>query len=71
VAYVIVKEGARLTEDGLVAFCRGQIASFKIPRTVRFVKDVPRTPGPHGDKVQRGQLRVQALQEAGTKESEA
>jgi len=62
VAYVIVKDHARLTEDGLVAFCRGKIASYKIPRAIRFVKDVPRTPGPHGDKVQRGQLRAQALQ---------
>jgi fatty-acyl-CoA synthase len=63
VAYVIVKDDARLTEDELVAFCRGKIASYKIPRIIRFVKDVPRTPGPHGDKVQRGQLRAQALQE--------
>lgn len=63
VAYVIPREGARLGEEDLVAFCRGQIASFKIPRFVRFVKDVPRTPGPHGDKVQRGTLRQQALDE--------
>jgi fatty-acyl-CoA synthase len=63
VAYVIAREGARLTEEELQAFCRGRIASFKVPRAVRFVKDVPRTPGPHGDKVQRGRLREQALQE--------
>lgn len=63
VAYVIVKEGARLTEEELQAFCRGRIASFKVPRGVRFVKDVPRTPGPHGDKIQRGKLRDQALEE--------
>jgi fatty-acyl-CoA synthase len=62
-AYVILREGARLTEEGLLAFCRGRIASYKIPRLVRFVKDVPRTPGPHGDKVQRGKLREQARQE--------
>lgn len=66
VAYVIVNEGAHLTEDALLAFCRGRIASYKIPRRVRFVADVPRTPGPHGDKVQRGVLREQALKELGT-----
>jgi len=60
VAYVIPAEGARLTEDELRAFCRGRIASYKIPVGFRFVKDVPRTPGPHGDKVQRGRLREQA-----------
>jgi acyl-CoA synthetase (AMP-forming)/AMP-acid ligase II len=65
VAYVIEKPHARLTEAELRAFCRGKIASYKIPRTVRFVSDVPRTPGPHGDKVQRGKLREQAIKELG------
>jgi len=64
VAYVIAAEGSRLTGDELRAFCRGKIASYKIPIVVRFVKDVPRTPGPHGDKVQRAKLREQALREA-------
>ena len=61
VAYVIPKEGALLTEEALRTFCRGKIASYKIPIVIRFVKDVPRTPGPHGDKVQRGKLREHAL----------
>jgi fatty-acyl-CoA synthase len=65
VAYVILKPHARLGEDELRAFCRGKIASFKIPRAIRFVTDVPRTPSPHGDKVQRGKLREQALRELG------
>ncbi len=65
VAYVILKQGAFLTEDALRGFCRGKVASYKIPVAVRFVKDVPRTPGPHGDKVQRGRLREQAMRELG------
>jgi fatty-acyl-CoA synthase len=65
VAYVIAAEGSRLTEDALRAFCRGRMASYKIPIAVRFVKDVPRTPGPHGDKVQRARLREQAIKELG------
>jgi len=64
-AYVILKPHARLTEDALRAFCHGKIASFKIPKMVRFVSDVPRTPSPHGDKVQRGKLREQALKDLG------
>jgi acyl-CoA synthetase (AMP-forming)/AMP-acid ligase II len=63
VAYVIAAEGSQLTEDELRAFCRGKIASYKIPIVVRFVKDVPRMPGPHGDKVQRATLREQAIKE--------
>ena len=63
VAYVICKPDARVTEDELRAWCHGKIASFKIPRGVRFVDDVPRTPSPHGDKVQRVKLREMALKE--------
>ena len=63
VAYIIARPHARLTEAELRAFCRGKIASYKIPKVVRFVADVPRTPGPHGDKVQRGKLREQAIKE--------
>src|SRR5258706_573381 len=50
-----------LTQDEVIAHCRGRIASFKIPRHVRVVADVPRTPGPHGDKVQRARLREMFL----------
>jgi fatty-acyl-CoA synthase len=60
VAYVIRKPGARVREDELRGWCRGKIASFKIPRGVRFVEDVPRTPSPHGEKVQRVRLREMA-----------
>jgi fatty-acyl-CoA synthase len=57
VAYVIAKPGEHLTEADVIAHCKGKIASFKIPRHVRIVTDVPRTPGPHGDKVQKAKLR--------------
>ena len=63
VAYVIARAHARVDEAALRAFCRGKIASYKIPRRIRFVSDVPRTPSPHGDKVQRIKLREQALKE--------
>ncbi len=63
VAFVILRPGATVTEDALREHCRGRIASYKIPRAIRFVDDVPRTPGPHGDKVQRGRLRELALKE--------
>ena len=62
VAYVILKDGARCREDELVGFCRGKIASYKVPRGIRFVTDVPRGPSPHGEKVQRGKLKEMAHQ---------
>ncbi len=63
VAYVIPRPGAALTEAALIAHCRGRIASFKVPRHVRVVADVPRTPGPHGDKAQKAKLREMFLGE--------
>jgi fatty-acyl-CoA synthase len=63
VAYVIRRAGAAVTEEDLRAWCRGRIASFKIPKLVRFVQDVPRTPSPHGEKVQRVRLRAMAMKD--------
>jgi fatty-acyl-CoA synthase len=63
VAYVIPRPGEAPTEAELIAHCRGKIASYKVPRAVRVVADVPRTPGPHGDKVQKARLREMFLAE--------
>jgi fatty-acyl-CoA synthase len=32
-----------MTEEDVRAFCRGQIAHYKVPRYVRFVGDFPMT----------------------------
>ncbi len=64
VAYVIPRPGVGLTEAEVIAHCEGRIASFKIPRHVRIVADVPRTPGPHGDKAQKAKLREMFLASA-------
>jgi fatty-acyl-CoA synthase len=63
VAYVIPRPGATLVPEDIAAFCHGKLASYKIPRHVRIVDDVPRTPSPHGDKVQKGKLRERFLAE--------
>jgi fatty-acyl-CoA synthase len=64
VAFVIPRDGELLTEADIMAHCKGKIASFKVPRHVRIVADVPRTPGPHGDKVQKAKLRELFLAES-------
>ncbi len=41
-AIVVLKPGARLTAQDLVAFCDGRLARYKIPRSVAFVDVLPR-----------------------------
>jgi long-chain acyl-CoA synthetase len=42
-AYVILEDGATLTEDELVAWGKEQMASYKYPRLVQFVPSLPMT----------------------------
>jgi fatty-acyl-CoA synthase len=42
-AWVRLKEGASLDEEGVAEFCRGKISHFKIPRYVRIVDEFPMT----------------------------
>jgi fatty-acyl-CoA synthase len=64
-AFVIPRDGTPLDPAGVQAHCRGKLAGFKMPRHVFVVADVPRTPGPHGDKAQRAKLREDALRRLG------
>jgi fatty-acyl-CoA synthase len=52
-AFVQLKPGARATERELIDFCLGQIATFKVPRYVRFVDEWPMS----GTKIQKFVLR--------------
>ena len=40
-AYLELVPGAQTTVKEVLDFCRGQIASFKIPEVVRFVEELP------------------------------
>jgi acyl-CoA synthetase (AMP-forming)/AMP-acid ligase II len=41
VAFVELVPGASVSEQELIAFCTGRIASFKVPRAIRFVTEWP------------------------------
>jgi fatty-acyl-CoA synthase len=53
-ALIVPGEGADLTADDIEAFSRDHLASYKIPRRVEFVDDLPETAT---GKVQKYQLR--------------
>lgn len=42
-AYVVLKEGYALSEGELIAHCRRSLAAFKVPTTVEFRQELPRT----------------------------
>jgi acyl-CoA synthetase (AMP-forming)/AMP-acid ligase II len=43
-AVVIPKKGEKVTEEEIMEYCRQNLASFKRPRSVVFVDDLPRNP---------------------------
>lgn len=43
-AVVALKERGSVSAGELVAYCRGKRADFKVPRTIEFVDELPRTP---------------------------
>jgi fatty-acyl-CoA synthase len=65
-AFVELKEGEKETEQGVIQFCKGKMANFKIPKYVRFIGEFPMT---STGKVQRFKLRDLAIQEIGLKPS--
>ena len=50
-AFIVLKEGGEATEEEIVAFCRARLADYKCPKTVRFVKEIPK--GPTGKLLKR------------------
>ena len=62
VAFIQVAPGASVAADRLIAFCRGRIASFKIPRHVFVVDELPMT---SSGKVQKARLRDEARERLG------
>jgi fatty-acyl-CoA synthase len=61
-AWVKLRPGATITPEELRAFCRGKIATYKIPRYWKFVDAFPMTVT---GKVQKYRMREQAIAELG------
>ena len=57
-AFIILDEGAKLTEEEVRDWCRGKIARYKIPKYVFFVKEYPLT---GSGKIQKFKLRELSL----------
>ncbi|HTR83472.1 MAG TPA: AMP-binding protein [Reyranella sp.] len=62
IAFVILKPGAVLDEEAIVAHCKLGLANYKVPLRVFAIDDFPKTPSPNGFKIQRNKLRDRAEQ---------
>ncbi|MFT3800298.1 MAG: long-chain-fatty-acid--CoA ligase [Burkholderiaceae bacterium] len=55
-AVVVLKKGASLTAEELLAWCKGKLATFKLPKVAVFLDEIPRNPS---GKVLKRVLREQ------------
>ncbi|MDD2990701.1 MAG: AMP-binding protein [Zoogloea sp.] len=65
-AWIIPREGQKLSEDDVRAFCQGQIAHYKIPRYISFVDSFPMTVT---GKIQKFQIREKMKQTLGLQDA--
>ncbi|HEV2883372.1 MAG TPA: hypothetical protein VGW36_00855, partial [Pyrinomonadaceae bacterium] len=50
-AFIVLKNGAKVTEPELIDYCKSKLADYKCPKSVRFVTDIPK--GPTGKLLKR------------------
>ena len=50
-AFIVLKDWMKVDEAEIITFCRERLADYKCPKTVRFVKDIPK--GPTGKLLKR------------------
>jgi acyl-CoA synthetase (AMP-forming)/AMP-acid ligase II len=60
-AFIELEPGTSASEEELIAFCKGKIAGFKVPRYVRFVEEWPMS----STKIQKFRLQDQLIEEMG------
>jgi fatty-acyl-CoA synthase len=65
-AWIVPRPGAAPTEEGVRAFCKGQIAHYKIPAVVRFRDSLPMTVT---GKPQKFLMRAAMVEELGLSEA--
>jgi fatty-acyl-CoA synthase len=58
-AFIELKDGVESSQEEIIKFCKGKIASFKIPKHVRFVTEWPMS----ASKVQKFKLKEQITRE--------
>ena len=67
-AWIRLRDGHQVTEEEVREYCRGQIASYKIPRYIRFTTEFPMTVT---GKMQKFRMREISIEELGLTRADA
>ena len=54
--FVVLREGREVSEEEIIDFCRARLADYKCPKSIRFVKDIPK--GPTGKLLKRELVKM-------------
>jgi fatty-acyl-CoA synthase len=63
VAYVQLAPNSTISSEALVAFCRDQLAPFKVPSYINVIDEFPVTTGTNGTKIRTAELRRRAQEQ--------
>lgn len=50
-AFVVLQSGGSASEDELIEFTRARLASYKVPKSVRFVEQIPKSANFAGEQL--------------------
>jgi len=50
-AFIVLKDGTKATGEEIINYCKSELADYKCPKTIHFVKDIPK--GPTGKLLKR------------------
>src|SRR5512147_2702469 len=42
-AYIVLKPGQKATEEEIIAFCKGKLAAYKVPKMIEFRDSLPKS----------------------------
>ena len=60
-AYIVLKPGATIDAEEIMALCREQLSAYKVPREIQFVSDLPKT---STGKIMRRELKTHDICQA-------
>ena len=64
-AFIKKRQGAELSEEDVIDYCRGKIARFKIPKYIFFIDEYPMTASGKIQKYKLRQMSLELLKEKG------